>query len=61
MPLGWPLRGWPLPVATGGTIFETAAGDPVHAFVRDHSFNGHGVWPATASAEKMSGVAIART
>jgi acyl transferase domain-containing protein/acyl carrier protein len=48
-----PLLGWRVPVATGDAIFETAAGDPAHAVLREHSFNGRSVWPATASAEML--------
>ncbi|MBL8495665.1 MAG: type I polyketide synthase [Rhodocyclaceae bacterium] len=48
-----PLLGWRVPVATGDAIFETAAGDSAHAVLREHSFNGRSVWPATASAEMM--------
>jgi len=48
-----PLLGWRVPVATGDAIFETAAGDAAHAVLREHSFNGRCVWPATASAEML--------
>ena len=48
-----PLLGWPLAVATADAIFETAAGDTGHAILREHQFNGHSVWPATASAEML--------
>ena len=48
-----PLLGAPLALATTDVIFESAAGDARHAYVRDHRLHTQVIWPATACVEML--------
>ncbi len=48
-----PLLGAPLPLATADVIFESAAGDARHAYVRDHRLHNQVIWPASACVEML--------
>ena len=48
-----PLLGAALALATDDRIFETAAGDARHAWVREHRIGIASLWPAAASVEML--------
>ena len=48
-----PLLGAAVPLANGNLVFQTAAGDARHDWIREHRFHDISVWPAAASVEMM--------